>query len=68
MTARILILCAALALASACGRETDAPSAEQNRELNGAAEMLNKAPDSLSNVEDSALTAEQETAGNAGEE
>lgn len=68
MTTRIFTLCVVLALAAACGRDTAAPSAEQNRELNGAAEMLNKAPDSLSNVDDSALIAEQDEAGNAGEE
>ncbi len=48
---------AALATLSACGGDENAGglSAEENRELNNAAEMLDASPDSLVASEDSAL-------------
>lgn len=60
MVLRTAIPIALLALAAACQGETDAPSAEQNRDMDRAAEMLDKAPDSLSQVDDGGLLAEQE--------
>ena len=67
MILRTAILCPALALA-ACQGDTDAPSAEQNREMDRAAEMLDEAPNGLSQVDDSGLAAEQElnAAGDSG--
>lgn len=52
---RTPLLYAALALVSACGSGPEAPSTEQNRQMDEAAEMLNQAPDSLSNIDDSAV-------------
>jgi hypothetical protein len=54
MATRIVLGCAAFALA-ACGADETAPSAEQNRALDEAAEMLNQAPNDLSRVDDNAL-------------
>ena len=60
MTLRMLLAAACLALAGACGRDEGAPSEEQNRELDRAAEMLDDAPNGLSGIDDSELIAEQE--------
>ncbi len=43
----------AIALAS-CG-SASSPSAEQNRQMDNAAEMLDSAPDALANVDENAL-------------
>lgn len=50
MIARLLSACALL-LCAACSGDRDAPSADQDREMNRAADLLDKAPDSLSNVD-----------------
>ena len=55
--ARLLLLCAAAAAASSCGASSTAPSDEENRELDRAAEMLDEAPDSLNRVDDTGLAA-----------
>ena len=57
---RFLILTAALALGSACSRDSAAPSSQQNREMDEAAELLNDAPNRLANIDDSELTAPAE--------
>jgi hypothetical protein len=54
---RLLLLCAAAAAASSCGGPSTAPSAEENRELDRAAEMLDGAPDALNEVDDAGLAA-----------
>ena len=41
-------------LVSACGKST-APSAEENRQLDNAAEMLDAAPQALGNIDSNAL-------------
>ncbi len=41
-------------LASACSDGTS-PSAEENRQLDNAAEMLDSAPDTLANIDENAL-------------
>jgi hypothetical protein len=41
-------------LLAACGNGTS-PSAEENRQLDNAAEMLDAAPQTLSNIDDNAL-------------
>jgi hypothetical protein len=41
-------------LVSACGTST-APSAEENRQLDNAAEMLDAAPQALGNIDSNAL-------------
>jgi len=50
-----LFLCAA-ELAS-CGRESTAPTPEQNQQLTNADELLNSAPDALSNIDENGLGA-----------
>ena len=60
MIARTLFACAALALTAACDRSSEVPSAEQGRQMNEAAEMLDQAPGSLSNVDDAGLSEELE--------
>ena len=67
MTSRILLACAAAAL-SACGGDSEAPSAEQDREMDSAAEMLDDAPNSLSRVDDGGLEQELEAQGSGREE
>lgn len=54
---RLTMLAAALAALSACGGDENAGglSAEENRELNNAAEMLDASPDSLVAGEDAGL-------------
>jgi hypothetical protein len=54
---RLTTLAAALAALSACGGDENAGglSAEENRELNNAAEMLDASPDSLVAGEDAGL-------------
>lgn len=56
---RFLILAAALALGG-CSREGSGPSAEQNREMDEAAELLDDAPNRLANIDDSELLVDQE--------
>ena len=68
MTLRTLLACAALALSAACGGDSEAPSAEQDREMDSAAEMLDEAPNSLAEVDDGGLEQElgpQESGGNS---
>ena len=60
MTLRTTLACAAFALSAACGSESETPSAEQNREMDSAAEMLDDAPNSLSAVDDGGLEQEME--------
>jgi hypothetical protein len=47
--------CAATAMLAACGGASTAPSAEENRDLDSAARMLDEAPNSLKQVDDSGL-------------
>ncbi len=42
------------ALIAGCGKGT-APSAEDNRQLDNASQMLDQAPDLLANIDDNAL-------------
>jgi hypothetical protein len=44
-----------LGLATACNRDPAVPTAEENRQLDDAANMLDRAPANLENVDDSAL-------------
>jgi len=44
-----------LALATACNRDPAVPTAEENRQLDDAANMLDRAPANLESVDDSAL-------------
>ncbi|MCL6678806.1 hypothetical protein LZ519_05675 [Sphingomonas sp. RG327] len=44
-----------LALSLSSCREPDTPSAEENRQLDNAAEMLDAAPDALSNIDENTL-------------
>ena len=48
-------LLASLALLTACNREPAVPTAEENRQLDDAANMLDRAPANLESVDDSAL-------------
>lgn len=59
MIRRAILVTAALGLSAGCSGETAAPSAEQDRDMNEAAELLEKAPTSLSNVDDQGLEAAQ---------
>ena len=52
---RILPLAALLVLATACSREPPVPSAEENRQLDDAANLLDRAPANLESVDDSGL-------------
>jgi hypothetical protein len=52
---RTLIAGTALMLSAACGGDRGTPSAEQNAAMNEAGEMLDRAPESLSEIDDSAL-------------
>lgn len=45
----------AASLLASCGEDAAAPSPEQDREMNDAAEMLDQAPSSLSSIDDGAL-------------
>jgi hypothetical protein len=52
-----LLACGPILLAlslSSCG-DRDTPSAEENRQLDNAAEMLDAAPDALSNIDENTL-------------
>jgi hypothetical protein len=44
-----------LALSLSSCREPDTPSAEENRQLDNAAEMLDAAPDALANIDENTL-------------
>ena len=54
MRARALVLIGLAVATAACGR-SDAPSPEQNRALDSAADMLDEAPANLNQVEDAGL-------------
>jgi hypothetical protein len=54
MTLRLLPIAAAAAAAAGCG-SSQTPSREQDRELNAASRMLDEAPNSLDQVEESGL-------------
>lgn len=55
MTSRTAIPLLAALLAVACADEAGTPSAEQNREMENAAEMLDQAPGRLSEIDDREL-------------
>jgi len=46
-----------------CGSESTAPTPEQNHELANADEMLNSAPNTLSNIDENALAAPTSNSG-----
>lgn len=50
---KIAWLLAPLALLIACNREPSVPSAEENRQLDAAANLLDQAPANLESVDDS---------------
>ena len=54
MPLRALLLIAIAAATTGCGGDADAPSAEQNRALDSADRMLDDAPNSLDQVENTA--------------
>lgn len=58
---RFLILCAAAAAASSCGGSSTAPTPEENRELDRASEMLDRAPGRLNQADSSNLVLSNET-------
>jgi hypothetical protein len=61
---KFALLFLALPLLAACERNPDTPTAEESRQLDDAADLLNQAPDNLDSVDDSALDpARQENAG-----
>jgi hypothetical protein len=51
------------ALLASCG-DKSMPSAEENRQLDNAAELLNSAPDELANIDENALGTTEENAVN----
>jgi hypothetical protein len=53
-------------LAGGCGDRT-APSAEENRQLDNAADMLDSAPDVLANVDANALAEDDNSVANGSE-
>jgi ABC-type glycerol-3-phosphate transport system substrate-binding protein len=55
MSSRIALGLSAALLAAACSNEAGSPSAEQNREMENAAEMLDEAPRRLSEIDDREL-------------
>ena len=61
---RALFILSATALLAACNRASDAPTTEENRRLDEAANLLNEAPANLDAIDDTALAnapAEDET-------
>ena len=56
-----------LALALASCRDRTSPSAEESRQLDNAAEMLDAAPDELANIDENALGAADSNALNRDE-
>ena len=52
---RLMLVLAPLALLMACNREPSVPSAEENRQLDDAANLLDQAPANLESVDDSGL-------------
>jgi hypothetical protein len=52
-----ILACGLFLCLSSCGSESTAPTSEQNLQLANADELLNSAPDSLSNIDDNALGA-----------
>jgi PBP1b-binding outer membrane lipoprotein LpoB len=55
MGSRTLFLLLAALLAAACSNQAGAPSAEQNREMENAAEILDEASERLSQIDDREL-------------
>ena len=55
----------ALLLLASCG-DKSRPTADDNRQLDNAAELLNSAPDELDNIDANALRDTPGNAGNAG--
>lgn len=55
MSSRTPIAILVSLLAAGCSEEAGAPSAEQNREMENAAEMLDEAPGHLSEIDDREL-------------
>ena len=60
------IFCAALLLCAGCGSDRGTPSAEQNEAMDEAGEMLDRAPNSLSDIDDSAVRNQPAGGDNAG--
>jgi uncharacterized lipoprotein YajG len=52
---RLSCLLVALGLLAACDRNPETPTAEENRQLDEAADLLNQAPANLEGVDDRAL-------------
>jgi hypothetical protein len=52
---KFLCLFLALPLLAACERNPDTPTAEESRQLDNAADLLNQAPANLDAVDDSAV-------------
>jgi hypothetical protein len=59
---KLACLAAALLFLTGCNRDQAVPTAEENRQLDDAANLLDQAPASLENVDDSAVAGD-----NAGE-
>lgn len=57
-----------LALAASACSEGTTPSAEENRQLDNAAQMLDSAPDALANIDENALEAAENGSENAASE
>lgn len=57
-----------LALAAGACSEGTTPSAEENRQLDNAAQMLDSAPDALANIDENALEAAENGSENAASE
>jgi hypothetical protein len=51
----------ALLLLASCDRSSTVPTAEENRQLDDAANLLNEAPANLESIDDSALLGANET-------
>ncbi len=55
---KLACLAAVLLCLTACSRDQAVPTAEENRQLDDAANLLDQAPASLENVDDSAVSEE----------
>jgi len=60
-----LLVPLALLFLTSCGNDPAAPTAEENRQLDEAANMLNQAPAHLEAIDDSGLGAVNEPEGDA---
>ena len=60
-----LILPMAVLVLTSCGSDPAAPTAEENRHLDEAANMLNQAPANLEAIDDSGLGAANDSEGDA---